>query len=487
MHTQILPLVEQVWQHQLTYLEEAVQESIEGLQNLLRLDEYHRHGHEQSQLERSMGPLGNEFFNTKALSKVLEKGKGDRRMPDDRLQRIHQLISALQDNLQYCSKLPGSFPSASFSGEISNIIKSADQHLNKMADIFRNLRIAQLEQKTKYDPGRHDELFAQFNWQNLSQAELRRCPPFVVEVNPDLDLDTEKHKVLSILESARPVKITAPRSIQPKVYPQFAYTTFPPTLALEMIPLTLRNVYFLQTTITAPDFTRSLFEALSSPCPTFVSILEQEDHENEEEFRQRAESAMASRAFPAIKFDPFIAAEFVTCLDLSANPNREDKDALAHFFYSLDAFQKEFSDPDPETHQENLMKVSEFLSLPRNQRFGKSPCIYLPDADGEEHPKVLSSNLISQISEREHAWRTLKELAGIQNPYVKSTEIALTAEFDNQMKSREEELRQKFEKEQEGRDVQIKAQAVRQIVAHLTGTDPNNIDTHVEHSQERQE
>ncbi|MBW2509643.1 MAG: hypothetical protein JRE81_13515, partial [Deltaproteobacteria bacterium] len=46
MKHQVLPSVEEVWRERRDALVDALAETIEELKGLLRLDEYHRHGHE---------------------------------------------------------------------------------------------------------------------------------------------------------------------------------------------------------------------------------------------------------------------------------------------------------------------------------------------------------------------------------------------------------------------------------------------------------
>ena len=53
-----LQSVEAVWQRNRAALGEALDEAIVELQGLMTLDEYHRHGHDPAELERSLGPLG---------------------------------------------------------------------------------------------------------------------------------------------------------------------------------------------------------------------------------------------------------------------------------------------------------------------------------------------------------------------------------------------------------------------------------------------
>ena len=173
-----------------------------------------------------------------------------------------------------------------------------------MADIFCSLRIAQLEIRSKYHPATHDPVFANFNWRLLSPAEFRLCPPFLIMASLEGDTGKTLRKIMSLLESRKPFKIAAMRASLQKAYAPTSDPSVPATMAVETLPLAMRGVYFLQSCLAAPDFTKRLFEALTSPRPTLLSLLAQKDGEDEAAFRLRAERAMRSRAFPIVVYDP---------------------------------------------------------------------------------------------------------------------------------------------------------------------------------------
>ena len=94
---QILQPVEDVWHHHSAALEEALDETIRDLQNLIRLDEYHRHGHEEENLKDTLGPFAASNLNLSSLSKVLDKSGATRRVSEERLIRVKGLLDQLSD------------------------------------------------------------------------------------------------------------------------------------------------------------------------------------------------------------------------------------------------------------------------------------------------------------------------------------------------------------------------------------------------------
>jgi hypothetical protein len=475
MEKQILQSVDNVWRHHFSTIEEALDETTRGLKNLLRLDDYHRHGHDEPQLEKTLGPFGSTNLDLSSLSQVLGKNASTRNLPDDRLQRVHRLLEKLKEIKKTGSEVPSTYPSITIDEEETVIHEKAEAHLNQMADIFRNLRIAQLEICSKYHADTHDPVFEDFNWRQLSPAELRLCPPFLIIAQLGSKSGPTLRKIMSLLESRKPIKIAAMRTTLRKTYSPTSDPSVPATMAVEMLPLAMRGVYFLQTSIAEPDFDQRLFDALTSPRPSLLSLLAQETEEGENAFKLRAKNALQSRAFPGVIYDPDLASRFVSCFDLSANPKTEDEYTFANFAANDKEFVEEFTDPAAEITFEDLIPIGDFLALTRHQRVGKFPVLYLPGDDEKIHPKIVSQAVVTQTSDQMHLWKTLQEIAGEDNPYVNTTKATMQAEFGVQQKALFDSLQQdKAEAKTHSEKVAVAA-TVRKLVSHFTGVDPTEI------------
>ncbi len=475
MESQLHQAIDDLLRHHYSALEKAFDETIRGLKNLLGVDEYHRHGHDEPQLEQALGPFGSTNLDLASLSEVLSDSAPSRCLQEDRLQRVRQLLEKLEEIKETGSTALFTSPSVvDIEEDETAIHEKAEEHLNQMADIFRNLRIAQLEIRSKYEASIHDPLFEHFNWRQLSPAELRLCPPFLVTACLDSESGPQLRKFMSLLESRKPIKIAATRSTLRKTYSPTADPSVPATLAVEMLPLAMRGVYFLQTCVAAPDFSKRLFEALTAPRPSLLSLLAQKDGEDEGAFFLRAERAMHSRAFPAVLYDPDLDGGFVSCFDLSANPESESDYTFADFACGEKEFSEDFT--EPETASGDLVPISDYLKHTRHQRVGKLPCVYSPGDDEKSHPKLVSQAVVTQTSDQIHLWKTLQEIAGVDNPYVNSAKATLKAEFGVEQKAIVERLQKDMTNAQSQHEQVATATAVRNIVAHFTGVDPSEID-----------
>lgn len=491
-----LQSVEAVWQRNRAALEEALTEAIGELEGLLKLDEYHRHGHDPAELERSLGPLAATSLDLSSLSKVL--GESPRVMAPERLARIKQLIPTLGEIKEAWSSTAFDRASVDIDLEEGEIVAHAEAYLNGVAAVFRALRITQLEVRSKYDSETHDATFADFDWRRLGPGELQSSPPFVVvaRLSGDVarlngDADVRLRRVMSLLETGMPIKVVALRSGLREPFRGSTALLVPPRMTLETFPLAMRGVYFVQTCAAVTDFEERLFGGLAAPRPAVISILCERDGETRESFASRAERAIRARVFPLCIYDPDRDPRFVKCFDLSGNPSVEspwttetlsglDSDGnpiemdeaftVAHFAVVEPEFAVDLTAPPGSP--DALVLLTDYLALSHRQQVGKVPFIHVAGAENSIVRKVVSTELTRQCAERLHLWRTLQEISGVDNPHVNSARAALQKELGNEQEAQLQSLRKDMEQGAAHRERAAVATTVRKLVARLTGVDP---------------
>lgn len=494
MEYQIRQAVADVWHHHCATLDEAFTESIGELNDLLRVDEYNRHRHDPDQLERALGPFAETNLDPGSLSLVLGESKRTQAIAPERLKRVRALIQTLGEMKEAWSNAVPEFASIDIAKDESEILELAGEHLNRIGRVFRTLRIAQLEIRSKYDSKTHDAMFADFSWPELSPDELRLCPPFLVIARADDDRGAQLRKMMSLLANGMPIKIAALRSSLREAYPRASDSSVPSTMTVETLPLAMRGVYFLQTSVAAPDFQKQLFEGLTTPRPGLISVLCPRSDEEQVAFQRRSERAVRARAFPMCIYDPDRAERFVMCLDLSSNPSPdtlwtnetlpgrdaegqpvevEEAFTFAHFAASEAEFAAEISEPP--AIADNLISMTEYLGCSRRQRARKLPFIKLAGKEGNIARKVVSPMIALQCADRLHLWRTLQELSGIDNPHVSTTRATLEKEFGAEQEAQLQDLRQEMEKDAARREQVAVASAMRRLVARLTGAEPPQV------------
>ena len=394
-----LQSVEAVWQRNRAALDDALTEAIGELEGLLKLDEHHRHGHEPAELERSLGPLAATSLDLGSLSKVL--GESPRVMAPERLARIEELIPTLEKAQRSVVEHGVRSCVHRHRPDENEILEHAEAYLNRLAAVFRALRITQLEIRSKYDSQTHDAAFADFDWRSLGPGELQSSPPFVLIARFDRDAGARLRKVMSLLETGMPIKVVALRSSLREPFRGSTALLVPPGLTLETLPLGMRGVYFVQTCAAVADFEQRLFASLATPRPAVISILCERGDETQESFRKRAERAIRARVFPLCVYDPDHDPRFVMCFDLSGNPSVEsqwttdtlfglDSDAnpvevaeaftVAHFAASEPEFAGDLTAPP--ASPDALVQLTDYLALSHRQRIGKRPFIRVAGEDG---------------------------------------------------------------------------------------------------------
>jgi hypothetical protein len=491
MNEQILVNIEEVWRQHRASLEEALTEAIDALQNLLRLDEHLRHGHDTEQLERALGPLASGNLDLSSLSRLLGQSTRSRVMAPDRIGRIEALIPALGEMKEAWSST-GLDTALIEMGDHEDVIRErAEAYLNRLALVFRALRITQLEIHSKYDSPIHDPVFANFDWRQLGPGEIQSAPPFLVVARLDDAPVPHLLKIMSLLDTGMPLKVVALRSSLRAVRSESSVLDVPPRLTIETLPLAMRGVHFVQSSTVTPEFEAHVLAGLATPRPSVISLLCPLADEDQVAFQIRAERAVRSRAFPLCVYDPDRDPSFVMCFDLSSNPtpdlpwttqvlsghdsNGEAIELEQPFtFAEFAAFEPEFASDftDPPAMSDDLVPLTDYLGFSRRQRVGKLPFISLSDEDGAIVRKVVSPALVFQSSERIHLWRMLQEVSGIDNPHVKRSQTALRNELSAKHEAELESLRRELEKDVAVREKAAVAVAVRKLVARLTGIDP---------------
>jgi pyruvate-ferredoxin/flavodoxin oxidoreductase len=238
-------------------------------------------------------------------------------------------------------------------------------------------------------------------------------------------------------------------------------------------------------------FEDRLSASLGAPRPTVISILCEREGETQESFQSRAKRAIRARAFPICVYDPDRDSRFVLCFDLCGNPSVDspwttetlsglDFDGnpvemnepftVAHFAAAEPEFATDFSAP-PES-ADSLVQLTDYLALSHRQRLGKIPFIRVAEEDGRLARKVVSTELAGQCAERLHLWRTLQEIAGVDNPYLDRQRAALDKELSGQQAEQLASLRNDLEQDAAERERAAVASTVRKLVARLTGVEP---------------
>ena len=253
MKPQIVDITEAYWKERLPTLLKLVEEGARQIDNIVALEKYYRNARtEERGLQRSFGRFGSAALDFKALSSVLQQGHDSRTLQKERYERILAISGELEQLQKNYQNNPPPCGFVDLEQGAQAIFSAFESHIDGMARTFGLLRRARLEARGKYVPAEHDTFFQHFNWRQLDNSEMELCPPFVVFSMRDAHFSEYLGKLLELVTSGKPLKIFVLRS---NFFTGVTETGRAAALRsasdIELLFLSLRNVYFLQTSIAA--------------------------------------------------------------------------------------------------------------------------------------------------------------------------------------------------------------------------------------------
>jgi hypothetical protein len=491
MKQQIVEVTESYWKDRAPSLLKLVEDGARQIEDILVLEDYYRSGRkEEDRLQRSFGRFASGALDFKALSSVLQQGHDSRTMQKERYQRIlavahdlEKLRNAFRENTPACGF-------AELEQGAQAIFSAFEKHIEGVARAFALLRRARLEATGKYTAAEHDAFFKGFSWRQLDNSEMELCPPFVVFSTREEHYSEYLGKLLEMVTSGKPLKIFV---LRPGFFTGVAETGRAAALRsasdIELLFLSLRNVYFLQTSVAGPNgLAETVGRGLHSPRPAVFSLLA--DGAANNGFKERASQALLSRAFPHFVYDPDRASDFVSCLDLGENAAPEEmwpKASLeyvsengetqhierpftfADFAVTEKEFQDQFSPPPATVAESALVPLADYLGMTPAARSGKTPFIF--HRDREEHlvKLVPSQAMVAQTADKLHLWHTLQELGGIKNPFVQAAEQRLKEQLTAEREKSLSEQKAQLETQLKARESEAVSAAMRNLALRLTG------------------
>ena len=330
-------------------------------------------------------------------------------------------------------------------------------HMAKMADGFRAIRQTELELAGDYNPQQHDEFFTYFDWQQFSDDEWHLCPPVVAIGGDGAMFDIGFQNLSRVLMTEMPIKVLV---LDTQVYSntggQACTSGFTGQVSdmaafgkvwkgkseirkeLGLIGMAHRNAYVMQgSTANITHLLEGYIEGLNSRRPALFSVYSPcmpEHGIGDESAETQSKLAVESRAYPLFRFNPDAGTTFRECCTLDGNPDIDAdwptyklgyQDAagteahldlpmtFADFAVTEGRFLKHFRKAPPETWNDNMAPLHEFLEMDADEREDRYPYIWGVDSKNRLMRVMVSAELVRSSLDRRDFWRQLKSLAGI--------------------------------------------------------------------------
>ena len=432
------------------------------------------------------------------LSSALDEGGGSQTVDPEWLQWVTDVLSRLKDlrwrytagptnrgrvdmgiiNATGCTSVWGStypfhpypYPWTShlFQDSPSMAVGIFEGHMDKMAQGFKAIRMAELELAGKYDPSEHDAFFAQFNWEDFTDEEYALCPPVVSLGGDGAMYDIGFQNLSRAMMSGKPVKVLV---LDTQVYSntggQACTSGFISQVSdmapygkawkgkdeirkeISLIGMAHRTSYVAQGTINnVTHLLESFIEGLNARRPAVFNVYAvcppEHGIADDVAFLQ-SRLAVESRAYPLFRYSPDRGTTFRECSDLEGNPEI-DKDwptytltyqdengaeqsmelpmTFADFALTEGRFRKHFKQVPPERWSDDMVPLVDLLEMDEEEREGLFPYIWAVDKHNRLVRVIVSEELVRSTEERRDFWHQLKGLLGLDREEVDPQQIA---------------------------------------------------------------
>jgi pyruvate-ferredoxin/flavodoxin oxidoreductase len=341
-------------------------------------------------------------------------------------------------------------------------------HMAKMVEGFKTVRQVEMELAGGYDPEESGNFFAHFNWEQLSEEEWHLCPPVVAMGGDGAMFDIGFQNLSRALMSGKPIKIMI---VDTQVYSntggQACTSGFIGQVAdmspygaskhgktekrkeISVIGMAHRTSYVMQGSLSnVTHLLESFIDGLNSRRPALFNVYAvcpPEHGVGDNSAVAQSKMAVESRAFPLFRYNPDLGVTFSECASLEGNPNVDadwitytldyldeqgEKKTLslpmtfADFALSEGRFAKQFKKAPPETWNDDMVLLADFLKLSEAERDGKFPFIWSVDKKNRLIRVLVSVEMVHSCEERMQFWHQLKDVTGVSRPIVNEEAIA---------------------------------------------------------------
>jgi len=330
-------------------------------------------------------------------------------------------------------------------------------HMAKMAEGFKAVRLAEKELAGDYLPARDDDFFNRFSWKQFTDDEWLLCPPVVAMGGDGAMYDIGFQNLSRAMMSGVPVKVMV---VDTQVYSntggQACTSGFIGQVSdmaqygqaqhgkqeirkeISLIGMAHRSAFVLQSSIAHVNhLLEGFIDGLNSRRPALFNIYAvcpPEHGVGDAVSVQQSKLAVEGRAYPLFRFNPDAGIVFSECVSLEGNPALEQDwptyslrylddqgveqsmavpMTFADFAATEARFSKHFKKAPPETWNDNMISLADFIELTEDEREGRFPYIWATDKKNRLMRLIVSRDIARSAEERRNYWRQIKDVAGV--------------------------------------------------------------------------
>ncbi len=438
-------------------------------------------------IKQSIG-VSSGYFNTTAMSKMMNHSQGSASMPIGRRRRIEGALEVLESyqvdpvlvRAVHAEELgealladAADFASVTNADPCSVAAATFDAEAEKLAKVFAAVRIARLEIRGAYKPAIHDAWFKDFDWEGFSKEELLLVPTVVAIDNANRVATQGLCSFSQLLSSGRPVQILV--RVQAHSNPGAAEGEDPFArfrVELGYLGISHRQAVVAQSSAARYEHLLKQYGLALDATRTGLHLVNTGVKSSEGAVLDPwfvASAALEGRAHPFFLINPDAGDDFASRMDFSGNPqaehdwpnhdysyidaegntvNAELSFTFADYALLIPSLREHFGLVTEGNSSDDLLPVAQWLTQPEERANSSVPFIWAVDGNDVMQRLVISRALAIACRDRRNYWRTLQELAGVRSRYIElavqraseEAQAAAAAEIEAMRSEQAEEL-----------------------------------------------
>ncbi len=336
-------------------------------------------------------------------------------------------------------------------------------HMAKMADGFKVIRMAEGELAGQpVDEGS----LTYFNWQHFTDHEWELCPPVVAVGGDGAMFDIGFQNLSRAMMSGKPIKVlvldtqvysnTGGQSCTSGFFGQISdMAQYGKAIQgkeeirkeIGLIGMAHRTTYIMQSSIANPNHViEGFIQGLKIRRPALFTLYTpcQPEHGiGDDMSAHQARLAVESRAYPLYRYNPDLGVTPEECFELEGNPaidqdwptyklnyleNGRQKSmelpmTFADFAATEIRFRKHYRVAPPETWNDKMVPLAEFLELSDDEREGLFPYVWSVNREEQLMRLLVADPIVRSCEDRRDFWKMLRSLARVGEKKIDRSEI----------------------------------------------------------------
>ena len=388
-------------------------------------------GRTSAALAATLGRIGTEALDARALAESLPSPRGAVRLDRERQERLESSLARIDEFLENATAAPEIvLVRGETEGDaLERAIERFEEAAHRAIPLVRALRVARLELADDYEAARHDTRLSGLDWRGLGPDEMLALPAVVVIEEARAVRRRALSALSSILLSGRPILVVVTEDPMDPDRGPAVHAGYHPGLGY--LAVGHRETFVLQSSLGRPKHLIDGLRAMATtpgPGAAFVAVPR---WDSPVPAALQLAAYWNGRGTPCFVHDPRRGATWADRFDLSDNPavdrpwpsvrvgdTIEEPFTWAHAAALDPAWRDHFATLPKDAWTDDQVEVGTFLDADRETRRRLVPFVWTLGENGSLERTAITRELAFASADRVRSWHILQELAGRDNEYV---------------------------------------------------------------------